>query len=319
MGELNYNSFNNSFRELVKDGVLNKADLGKLKEIVNSPDLPKNSIDSTIIKLKTDNFVKNYKDTTLFKNYLSRNPETQKIEEISFVFTPTYNEDDKIEGETPFEIVANISQSDALEETKNDGSRCSPSSLLNAYLLMGGKFEDIAKKFEVDTDLTYKNVHLLQDKLYSVGKTNDRKGFSSSITYKVVDKKNHVVPEIGGEVKPLAEKMGMKVRALHGDTLNKEHLRKEAVDNFFKANPNGILEFGVYLDKKSGEVIKGTKTTLNHGVVAFKQDNEFYLANTAILSNGTQKGIKKLSEQEMNDFVYTSEVDVVGLTLNKEK
>lgn len=116
---------------------------------------------------------------------------------------------------------------------------------------------------------------MLQEKLYNVGNTNDKKGFSSEISDDFIN------PKAQGELPNLAEKMGIKVKPLTGYSLNKFNFieldistqRKGSVDKFFKANPTGGL---INADKKS---------------------------------------VKKLSEKEMNDFVYTNDASVLGLSM----
>lgn len=313
MAEIGYNNFQNAFSHFVEDGVVNKTELNKLKELAKAPDIKDDIHNRKIVDIMMEIL-----DTNQTSPLISRavDPKTKKPQLVKFDFTPNYNEEDKIEGTTPSEIVSNITQNDGLKETKNDGNRCAPSSLLNAYLLMGGKFEDMAKKFEVGTDLTYKNVHLLQEKLYNVGNTNSKAGFSSEISDDFIN------PKAEGELPRLAEKMGMKVKPLTGYSLNKFNFieldistqRKGSVDKFFKANPTGVISILVKAND-SGELRQPSRYTGNHAVVVFKKDNDFYLADTGGLINADKKSVKKLSEQEVNDFVYTNEASVLGLSM----
>lgn len=246
-----------------------------------------------------------------------------KLSEFKLVqleFTPTYNESDKIEGNTPFEIVSNISQIDSLSETKFDSSRCAPSSLLNAFLLMGGKFDDIAKKFGIDGNLTYENVHKVQDSIYKLGNTDGQHGITSFNSYKyIVDIWN---PKADGELKPLAEKIGLDVKPLNGLGFNPNfkdndfglvNKRNKAVDNFFSSNPQGTIIIGVRLDE-DGSLHNFVP---NHAVLVFKKDNNFYLANTGLGTNANNSSIKKLSPEEVNELVYSNSSTVFGLTLKK--
>jgi hypothetical protein len=183
VSEKSFNEFNESFSSFVEDGFLDKDEYKKLTDMVGSlekaPSKTSFKTNERLINLRMERLdklkVKNEADFSVDVMY---DKKKEVLKTVYFFFDPNYSENDKIEGNTPSEIVSNITQSDALKETVNDGNRCAPSSLLNAYLLNGGKFEDIAKKFGVDTDLTYKNVHSLQEKLYEVGNTNNKEGFT---------------------------------------------------------------------------------------------------------------------------------------------
>ena len=81
------------------------------------------------------------------------------------------------------EAIANISQNDKLSSTFNDNNRCGAASMINAYLLLGGSFADAAGKFNLEKDFTYKNVHLLQEKLYEYANSDNKAGLVSSYRY----------------------------------------------------------------------------------------------------------------------------------------
>lgn len=371
-----FKEFEGTLAQFLKDKTIDKDEYNKLKELLKSAERSPNKsyvkVNESIINMLMERLEKGKEKN---ETDLLINPffffETQKniFETSLFDFTPTYSENDIIEGETAFDIVSNITQSDVLLETKTDGNRCAPSSLLNSYLLMGGNFENLAKKFGVEGDLTYKNVHLLQDKLYTNGKISAKEGFSnglpSAITYefdkldkefyKTLDKldkefdevskkygtstakketKSSRKPKEKSELEILAQKMNLNVKPLIGFSNKKDssgfHLtdRKKIVDDFFKTNPKGTISISVNLkesDKKDNDsdllgknhAILGSPNLLggNHAVLVFKENNDFYLADTAGTTNGNKSSITKMSENEVNALVYTNRDNAFGLTL----
>lgn len=304
-------TFENSFRQFVKDGVLDKNEFNKLKDLAKNPNLDDKSVAEEMVGA-----LGRYKDSKKIE-YEIGDSKTKKVEVLSFDFTPNYTEDDKIEGSTPFEIVSNISQNDTLKETRNDDNRCNASSLLNAYLLMDGKFDSLAKKLGVGTDLTYKNVHLLQEKIYNLGNTNGKDGISSGFEYDYTVSTGKITKAtLKGELPVLLDKLGFKSVPIHGDNIKTITQNKNAVDNFFKENPRGVLDVGVYMTK-SGALISANQSGQNHAILVFKKDNDFYLADTGKGGNANRSHIKKLSNEEMNNLVYNTKGVINGLTLNK--
>lgn len=304
-------TFENSFRQFVKDGVLDKNEFNKLKQLAKTPNLDDKSVAEEMVGA-----LGRYTDSKKIE-YEIGDSKNKKVEVLSFDFTPNYNEEDKIEGSTPFEIVSNISQSDTLAETRNDDNRCNASSLLNAYLLMDGKFDSLAKKFGVGTDLTYKNVHLLQEKIYNLGNTDGRDGISSGFEYNYTLSTGKITKStLKGELPVLLDKLGFKTVLIHGDNLKTITHNKSAVDNFFKENPKGVLDVGVYMTKNDS-LISANKLGSNHTVLVFKKDNDFYLVDTGKGGNANRNHIKKLSNEEMNNLVYNTKGVINGLTLNK--
>ncbi|MFN4149334.1 MAG: hypothetical protein ACK4IX_00170 [Candidatus Sericytochromatia bacterium] len=346
ISEKSFNEFSSSLLKFVEDGTLDKSEYNKLKEIVNSAERKPNKLsvkyNEEIINLhmsKLESKIEQNKTSVIGDAIFD--PQKKVIKKTIFEFTPTYSENEKIAGETPFEIVSNISQNDSLTETKTDGSRCAPSSLLNAYLLMGGKFEDLAKKFEIDPELTHKNVHLMQDKLYSIGNTNNKGGFSAGTpsalqnefdkTDKILGKKT---PPKKGELEILAKKMGFEVKEIVGLTekVDSKGFKltdiTKSVDKFFKDNPNGTLSIGVILEdsskntepsiftgKNNVKLNKPEVLSANHSVLVFKENDDFYLADTGGLTNGNKSSITKMTPKDVNDLVYTNRSNVFALTL----
>lgn len=373
VSDKSFKEFEGVLAQFVKDKTIDRDEYNKLKELLKSAERSPNksyvkaneSIINMLMKKLEEGKEKNETELLINPFFFSQSYQEKIFETSLFDFTPTYSENDIIEGETAFDIVSNITQSDALLETKTDGNRCAPSSLLNAYLLMGGNFEDLAKKFGVEGDLTYKNVHLLQDKLYTNGNKDAKPGFSngipSALTYefdklqKDLDKldkefeeiskkygsgsfkkesKSNKKPKEKSELEILAQKMNLNVKPLIGLSNKKDTSgfyltdRKKIVDDFFKANPKGTISIGVNLKESytkdndsellgKNHAVLGSPNLLggNHAVLVFKENNDFYLADTAGTTNGNKSSITKMSENEVNALVYTNRNNAFGLTL----
>lgn len=220
-----------------------------------------------------------------------------------------------LRGINAFDIVANTSQRDYIPETINDKFRCGSSSLLNAYFLLGGDFQYIADKFEIDNVLSYKSIHIAQDKIYSYAKTDDREGLESSYIYSY-DKQGNIKKVVAkGELFKAAEMMKLSVKPLLGNNVKTINDKKESVNNFF-ANHKGVLVVSVYLDLNTGEIKSLSEKENNHYVTVFKQNDQFFLADTGKSNTGKNSNITTLTEEQVNNFIYNNPSIVNGITLN---
>lgn len=304
--------FRDKFIEFsLNDGVLDKKELTELKNLAKQGNVVDQSFADKVLK-DLDTF----KSTTKV-NY-TINVEDKVLKKLSFVFTPSYSERERVLGKTRMEVVSNISQSDSLEETKNDDSRCVAGALLNSFLLQDGDFSNIAKKLDIEPEMTFKNIHLAQEKLYLYA-DKDGGGLSSGVNYNYQKESGKILNVTAqGEVIDVAKKLNLEIVPLIGDNINTIDQRKNQVDSFFKNNPKGTLQVGVYLDNNTGELssVNGDSTS-NHSVTIFKKDNEFYLADTGQINNGDGNNVIKINNEQMNALVYTSSSTVNGLILKK--
>ena len=76
-----------------------------------------------------------------------------------------YAEADALPGTDLPTRLAHVSQLDLLPDTTGDQERCSCAAALTGYLLLGGSFGDAAAKFGIGPELTFANVHRLQEAL----------------------------------------------------------------------------------------------------------------------------------------------------------
>ena len=303
-------SFREKFIQLSqKDGDIDKNDLKYLKNLASGDAISDPEFAHDTIK----NLFKYKKRIKL--EYTIFEPSTHQERILNFSLTPTYTEFEKISGKNIRAIVANISQRDNLKETISDGDRCAAASMLNSYLLLGGNFSLLAKKFNVGTDLTYKNVHLLQEKIYNFGNTDKSPGIYSGFKYTSYQNGDIFNIRPSGEITTIAQAANIKVTPLLGKNLSNMHNRKNQVNNFFKSNPISTIQSGVYLDLSSGDISKPkNQDAQNHVITIFKVSKDFYYSDTGNVDNGDGNNVKKMTNSELDQLLYNTPGIVMGLT-----
>jgi hypothetical protein len=222
------------------------------------------------------------------------------------------------------EKIANISQGDNLDYTKNDEHRCGSASMLNAWLLLQKdepelSFTSIAEKIGLQTEnngFSYMNVHLAQERLYLQANTDKKNGITSGYNI-VYDSETGVIEDIvhTGELLNLGRILGLKLKPLLGFNKNYIDQKKPAVERFFLQNPNGILIIGVYFNKITGEIFRPRSIQdQNHYILVFKKDNRFYIVNSGILDNGKKEAVKELTPEGAEVLLYNTPGMISGVT-----
>lgn len=309
-------NFTKKFIEFASEGYLDKNKFQYLKELANSNKIQNRDRDAARQTIK--NLSKFTERIRL--QYTIEDINNKKTTKLDFVFTPTYSENEKISGKNVYEMISNISQKDNLSETKADDDRCGTASLLNAYLIMGGNFEKLTKEFGLKNIITYKNIHLLQEKLYNIANIDKKSGIYSGFKYKTFF--NGYITDIrpSGEIVFASDKIGIEVMPLIGKTLDTIDEKKEAIEDFFQKKTNGVLQVGVYLELKNGKLLKPTPNQeQNHFITVFKLNNDYYLSDTSPVNNGDGKNIRKLTKQELSDLLYNTSGIINGLSLDNIK
>lgn len=305
-------SFKYYYAEFIKnDGVIDKWEFAQLKKIADRKDLKdKEFAKSAILELS------GFRDKTRMTVRLGSGTGSTS-ENYKFIFTPTYSEYEDLSGNTPFQIASNISQNDTLKETTNDGYRCGAASLLNAYLLLGGNFDAAAERFGSEKGLSYKNIHLLQEKIYNFANQDGVIGLETAYNY-FYDDQGKITSAISfGEVTKAANKLGLVIRPALGNTKGSLNQKRDAITGFFRNNPSGVLQVGVHLNEETGDVTAATFEGQNHYVAVFKQDNGFFMADSGRLNNGDGQNVRQLTPDELDSMVYSTTGIVNELTLRK--
>ncbi|MBK8648924.1 MAG: hypothetical protein IPN16_20770 [Gemmatimonadetes bacterium] len=75
-------------------------------------------------------------------------------------------ETDTLSISSPLARVAYLTQLDRLDDTRSDDARCSAAASLNAFVLLGGSVDSVARLFGLPLDRTIGTAHRVQERLY---------------------------------------------------------------------------------------------------------------------------------------------------------
>lgn len=298
-------NFRSTLIQLSQDGVIDRLDLTRLKQ--TAAQARKGSDDAWTAK-QVLGFLDKYREATHIRYGIPG-------QTLEFEFTPAYAESDLIPGESTLEKLKNVSQSDTLSETDDDHQRCGAASLINAWLLLNGSFEEVNQKLGLErSELTYGNLHRAQESLFDKSNSDGQGGLRSSYSYSYSGDAVHNVT-LGGEAAEAIRVLGLKAEPLTGKTVSGFDFRKESVTSFWQKQPQGILLTGVYLDTDSGELQSPDQEhPQNHFVTIFKEGSSYYLLDTGASDNGLGNSLHELSAQQLEGFVYQSSGHVIGLS-----
>jgi hypothetical protein len=320
-------NFRQSLIKLTNDKVLDKKDLAELKQ--KAADVKQADPDSqdAFDAEQVMNFLSTIKDTTKTGYSLIKEGSSKETIELDFICTPTYGEKEKVPGNTMREAISNISQGDSLNETKTDKSRCGAATLMNIALRsLADKnpekspeeiFAVFAKRAGVPASFTYENVHKAQDNLYKLVNKDGVDGLSAEYNIKYnLDDGAIFSAKPSGEIKNLADHLGLKTETLIGPNKDNVDDKKAAIDQFFDKNPKGSLIIGVHLSDKGEVQPCSSPDQQNHFVEVYKDDNGYFIKDTGGVSNGNSPGydMKLEGEEAKNSFLYKSPGTTIGVT-----
>lgn len=308
-------SFRSQFMNSVRDHVIDKHELQNLKQTaaqVQAED--PGSADAQVAQqlvgqLDTENTI------TMGQMEYPAYDGFDAVTVPEFTITPHYAEGDAIEGANGREQIANISQSDTLSGTDDDGNRCG-TVMMNHLTRNGVPFSELAQRVGLPADqreMTYENYHRAQEKLYDSVSPDDN-GIEYQTQMQTDGAGNITHATVSGEMAQEAQKLGVDLQLIHGPTARALRQRTQAVDQFFTDHPKGSLMVNVHLDSNTGDVSPANNPNAgNHYVMIFKEGNQYYLNNTGVLSNGNSSAVQPLSAAQMRSFTNTHG-DVFGIT-----
>lgn len=308
--------FRQQFSQFASNGVIDRNEYLQLRQSAQlTRQQNANSLDAqTAEQLMT--FLDKQQDTVNI-NYTLRSPNQAVL--FQFKFSPHYSESDTIAGNTTLEQLANVSQSDLLDSTNDDDNRCGAASTLNAFLLMGGQLNDAVRMLGLpnsQSQMTYENIHLAQEKLYDIANTNGEAGLTSGYTYQYGADNKIVNARSTNEIVKAADTLGLKIQPLMGETRDTLNQREKAVKEFWALRPTGVLQVGVYLDQTTGTMKPLSQDGIqqNHFVLITRHNGHYIMLNSGVLNNGDGSARRVLSQTEMQDFVYRSSGSVNGIS-----
>ncbi len=232
----------------------------------------------------------------------------------------TYKESDQLKGKTMLEKLSRVSQLDLLADTDGDAARCSVAAALNAYLLLGGEWKPLAKRFLPSDTLTYEQVHRLQEKIYGIANVDGEPGVFGGAR-PLYDEQKRVVGwerKEGDEVHRVFEELGLETWAIFGPTQDKLNDRKDAVLGYFKEYPNGALIVGVNEDAENSISLPVKPGTFaDHYILVFQRKGTYYrLDSWAKPGNNT---LHSMTEKEVRELVFETPVTLLATKLKAPK
>lgn len=184
-----------------------------------------------------------------------------------------YAETDPLPGADLPTQLAHVSQLDLLADTTGDHERCSCAAALTGYLLLGGSFGDAAARFGIGPDLTFANVHRLQEALL---RTANVDGEDNGVL-------GSTVPEYDGddrltgwhqnpkdEFHHVLEALDLTAEPLHGPTRALRADRRARVAAALAAGEPTVFVFGCHGGLADGAIAPPDAThDANHYALAY--------------------------------------------------
>lgn len=298
----------------VQDGSLDRNEYRKLQQLAQ--ELAGQESSEAWLAQQTHAFLKRFPGFIQL-NYTFTHPDTDERLTLEFYFAPTYSESDPLPTGPPTTVLAQISQNDILPETLGDSQRCGAAALLNSYYLLHGSFTGALQLLNLPTTPrpTYRDIHWAQETLYNYANSNGQPGLTSAFRYTHYANGTIATVEPDGEILVAASRLHLKLEPLVGQTVKTIYQRRSAINRFWRLNPQGVLIAGVYLDIQKGTMspARGAREQ-NHFVTVFRHQGRFYALNSGVLDNGNGKALIPLSNTQMEQFVYTAESTVDGVT-----
>ncbi len=309
--------FRPAFAQAAADKVIDRSELLKLREL--NQQLQKNapSSEEARVAKRTLQSLDQYQGTTQL-NQPVQQAEGKPVF-YAFSFLPTYSEKEPVPGKTPLEKVSNLSQGDALPDTVSDNVRCAAATILNAYLLLGGDFAKLPGKLGLPPEtssLTYENAHRVQEALYTQANVQGGQGLNISDSNRYEYGTSRITkPEIVGESRIAATKIGLKTHALMGPTRETMSQRETAVKAFIAKHPKAPM----YVTVQGGPRVRAPQDIqkLNHAVTVYHEAGKFYLIDTGVNDNGAGRAIRQLQASEVKELLYDNPGYVFGMTLEE--
>ncbi|MBT9546482.1 MAG: hypothetical protein IV090_13920 [Candidatus Sericytochromatia bacterium] len=306
--------FRQAFVQAASDKLIDKPELNQLRQIKNDLQKTAPGSEPARVAARTLQSLDSYTGTTRVNQPIAQ--ADGKPLYYDFKFTPTYGEAEAVPGKTPLEIVSHLSQGDELAETKQDNVRCAAATVLNAYLLLGGKFEDLPAKLGLkleSSDLTYGNAHRVQEAIYLKANVNGGDGLNISDSNRYDFQIGRITrPEVVGESRIAANLLGLKTHALMGPTREKMTEREPAVKAYLAQNPKAVF----YLTVQGGPPVRAPQEydKYNHAVTVYHEKGKFYLLDTGVNDNGAGRAMKPLNPAQVKELLYDNKGYVFGLS-----
>lgn len=294
--------------ELTQDQVLDKAEYQRLKALKPSS-FPR--IERNLLKHFVGFLEQHSQRIELTYTY-----EAQPVRVFRFLFTPSYSEAELLQGLQGKDLLAHISQQDALASTRSDSHRCGAAALLAAHYLSFGSFQAAFKALNLPANaaLSYQQLHLAQEQLYNRVNTAPD-GLTTAHTYQITADGRITEIKAQGEIQQAAALLKLQVMPILGPTRDRLLERETQIQSFQAQHPQAPFLVGVFLQTDTGKIRPPAPPQYpqNHFVLIFKQGSAYWLYNSGALDNGASQAIQGLNATDLNSFLYQSKASIDGL------
>ena len=297
------------FRKAIADQALDRLEYAKLQDLLPQLNQPEESrLAGQVLSL-----LSHYQSLVQLNfNYAYR----RRQQQASFLFSPTYAENELLTAPSSPELYGKISQQDLLQETQADQVRCGAAALLIGHHLIYGHFSKAFSRLGISSGkLTYRHIHLAQEKLYQAVNLDGQDGLSQRMRYRVLGDGRVEILEHGGEIEDAARKIGLSLKPLKINANQEQHHRDQVIRQLWRKTPTVPLLVGVYLNEETGKVQAPDEGThqQNHFVLIFKKGSQIWMYNSGVRDNGLQAAIRPLNEDGFERFVLNSKAAVNAL------
>ena len=218
---------------------------------------------------------------------------------------PGLDESAPLEGRDVLEKLSFVSQLDLLDETRADYARCSAAATLSAYLLLGGSFEAAAARHGVDGELTFGNVHRLQEALYRLADRDGEPGiFGASVArYDDQGQLTGWDRHVDDEYQAVLDALGLSMDRVYAPTRADKRDKRAAVQAWLERSEPVVFVVGVDEDTERERFVPMHERG-NHYVIVFRWSDRFYALDS--YRTPGRSALVPLSEEEVEDnLLYT--------------
>lgn len=217
-----------------------------------------------------------------------------------------YSEGDALPGVDLPTRLAHVGQLDQLDDTEFDVERCSCAAGLTAYLLLGGEFAPLAERFGVGAELTFANVHRLQEALFRAC-TGDRDGLLGS-SVPEFDAEGRVTgwrPHANDKFHLVAEALGLDYEPLYGPTKDSLSDRRKRVEAAVAAAPRAAFVIGCSAGDPGTRVVAPDDAhPANHYALVLAEAGRFWIYDSYCLPGNLCR--RELTQDEVRALLWTN-------------
>lgn len=249
---------------------------------------------------------------------------TNKNEKVvlKFLFSPHYAESQVIPGQTPQEKLSHVVQMDLLPETQYRAERNGAAILLAAHYLLYGHLDTLFEQLGLSSHpLTYGQMHLAQEALYLKYESDGKPGLRLDQSYQYYNDGRLENPGLSGEMRMMAEGLGLSLTPLLGNNRKTMTQRKAAILDYEQHTRQALYMVNLRMDLKTGQVT--APESASHGnfwaLIMAQPDGSYSLYNSGVLENGNGDAIRKMTPQEVHQMLYNTPSLVAGIKTNRSQ